>query len=125
MSLLDDQLRVLQEEFADANIKQLPDGSHVVTVPGVDLPQGWLLSQTTVKFHLAPSYPHGRPDCFWAEPALRLKNGAQPQNTNIQAIPGTSEAWLWFSWHASHWNPNRDTLTTYMNIIRERLRRVQ
>lgn len=125
MSILDDQLRVLQEEYADASFQPLQDGSYVLTIPGVKLPDGWSEPQTIVKFHIAPSYPHGRPDCFWVEPKLRLKNGAQPQNTNIQTIPGTSDAWLWFSWHPNQWNPNRDTLTTYMNVIRERLKRAQ
>src|SRR3989338_331947 len=125
MSLLDDQLHVLQEKYVGASMQPLPDGSHVLTIPNVKLPDGWSAPQTTVKFHIAPGYPHGALDCFWVEPTLRLKNGAQPQNTNITRIPGTGEPWLWFSWHKSHWNANRDTLTTYMNVIYERFKKAQ
>jgi len=122
MSLLDDQLKFFQEEFPTASLTPLQDGSHVVTVPGVKLPVGWSQPQTTVKFLLLANYPHSVPDCFWVEPHIRLANGALPQNSNTQAIPGTNETWLWFSWHASRWNPNRDTLSTYMNVIAVRLR---
>lgn len=125
MGLLDEQLSVLQIEYAGAEKHPLPDGSHVITVPGISLPEGWSTSNTTAKFLVLAAYPHAKPDCFWVDPSLRLKSGAQPQNTNTQQIPGTSHTWLWFSWHATQWNPNRDTLTTYVNVIRERLKRPQ
>ncbi len=127
MGLIDDQFSVLLEAYTDADMQHLSDGSHVVTVPNVQLPSGWSTPNTTIKFLAPPVYPHGRPDCFWTDQALRLLNGALPQNTNVQPIPGTgtSDTWLWFSWHSTHWNPNRDTLTTYMNIIRDRFKKVQ
>lgn len=112
---------MLQKQYRDADKDLLSDGSHVITVPGISLPEGWSAPNTTAKFVVLAAYPHAKPDCFWVDPSLRLKNNAQPQNTNIQQIPGTNHVWLWFSWHATQWNPNRDTLTTYVNVIRERL----
>jgi hypothetical protein len=122
MSVIDDQLKELQKEFPLAGITPLPDGSHVVAVPGVKLPSGWSQPQTTVKFLTLANYPNSVPDCFWVEPHIKLANGAPPQNTNLQVIPGTGDNWLWFSWHANRWNPNRDTLSTYLNVIAARLR---
>jgi hypothetical protein len=40
-------------------------------------------------------------------------------------IPETAESGLWFSWHLQGWNPNRDTLSSWMNTIADRLRRLQ
>lgn len=122
MSLLDEQLKILQEEFPEATITRLQDGSHVVMVPGVKLQNGWSHPHTTVKFLVLANYPHSAPDCFWVEPHIRLANGSVPKNSNPQIIPGTAENWLWFSWHTSRWSPNRDTLSTYMKVIEARLR---
>ena len=122
MSLIEEQLLTLREEIPDATITPLGDGSYVVTLPNVKLSDGWNLSHTTIKFIVLANYPHGAPDCFWVEPNLRLKNGSSPKNTTIQIIPGTSDNWLWFSWHTSRWSPNRDTLYTYARVIEARLK---
>ncbi|MFA5833946.1 MAG: E2/UBC family protein [Bacteroidota bacterium] len=125
MSLIDEQLITLQAEFPGASITPSGGGSHVVTLPNVTLPEGWNLPKTIIKFVVLANYPHGAPDCFWVEPNLRLKNGSSPKNTNIQIIPGTSDNWLWFSWHTSRWSPNRDTLYTYAKVIETRLKVVE
>ena len=63
-----------------------------------------------------------RPDCFWADSGLRLANGSLPQASNVQAIPETGDTGLWFSWHVQHWDPNRDSLITYIQVIRSRFK---
>jgi len=125
MSLLDDQLKQLSDEFKGATIEKLPSGSHVITIPNIQLPPGWSVQNTSVKFLVLANYPHSKPDCFWIDPMVRLSNGAVPKSTNFQIIPETGYNWLWFSWHANTWNPNRDSLLTYMRVIERRLRDAQ
>lgn len=73
---------------------------------------------------MAPAgYPFAKPDCFWAAGELRLENGNLPQSANVNTIPETAEAGLWFSWHLTHpWDPNRDDLLTWLASIAERFR---
>jgi hypothetical protein len=122
MSLVEEQLELLHGSFPDASATPLPEGGHIVTVPAVKLLEGWSERETTVRFILLANYPHSAPDCFWAEHKLRLANNSMPRNTNIQVMPGTNENWLWFSWHASRWSPNRDSLSTYVKVIESRFR---
>lgn len=69
-------------------------------------------------------YPQARPDCFWADGGLRLASGGMPINSAIQVIPDFPELGqlIWFSWHLTSWDPNRDNLVTYLHAIRRRLR---
>jgi len=107
--------------------RRLPNGSYLVTVPGVDIGPGWSQHSVTVLFVAPPGYPAARPDCFWVEPqGLRLAGGATPQAANdSNAIPGDDvpgRKTTWFSWHLQTWNPNTDSLLRYFNVIMTRLK---
>lgn len=125
MALLDEQLQLLKQRYPTARLERQPTGAHVVFLDDYPLPPGWSKPATAVAFFLQPGYPHAAPDCFWVDPTLRLASGAMPQNSQLQVIPGTSHNWLWFSWHPGKWNPNRDSLVTYMLVITNRLTRLQ
>jgi hypothetical protein len=90
-------------------------------VQEVALPTGWSKSSTNVTFVCPVGYPLASPDCFWTDADLRLANGSDPQNTGVNPIPGFGEDLRWFSWHCPNWNPNRDTLLTWYQQIRQRL----
>jgi hypothetical protein len=124
MSILDIQFADLkaQPNCAGADLQLLPDGSAVLTIPNFPLPAGWSKPTATIRFVAPVGYPHAKPDCFWADPDLRLQSNAMPQATNITPIPGTAISNLWFSWHTTHWDPNRDSLITYLNVVRQRLK---
>ena len=107
--------------------RKLPNGSSLITIPGVEIGPGWNQNVVTVLFVAPPGYPAGRPDCFWVEPTgLRLASGATPQASNdSNPIPGDDRPGrrtTWFSWHLETWNPNTDTLATFFNAIMVRLR---
>jgi hypothetical protein len=92
-----------------------------VTVPNLPIHDGWSAKSATVRFHVPVQFPTARPDCFWVDHSLTLADGRAPQNTGVNAIPGGSPVPLrWYSWHVTHWSPNADTLTTYLNVIRKR-----
>jgi hypothetical protein len=124
--ILSMQLEQLRERFGDVQSRPMASGTTLVTVPGIRLPEGWSKTSTTIRFLVPPGYPFAQLDCFWADPDLRLANGAVPQNSGYNPIPEAAEQGWWFSWHlTSPWNPNRDTLSTWMNVVIERMRQVR
>lgn len=121
MTLVQEQFAELKERYPDAVLKEVGDGSYVVTIPNVATGAGWSAPSATVRFHVPVQYPTARPDCFWTEESLLLAGGRVPQNTGNNPLPGVAnEPLRWFSWHVTHWSPNDDTLTTYLNVIRNR-----
>lgn len=122
---LEEQVARLREVYPESDVRMLGDGTTLVTVPGVVLPSGWTQAATTVRFIAPVGYPMARPDCFWAEPQLRLAGGGMPQNANVNVVPGTTEQGLWFSWHVSAWNPVTDALLTYVRVIARRFAAVR
>lgn len=123
MTPLDTQILELQGQYPGTTARVLPSGAMLVNVPNVELPSGWSKPTTGVLFIAPNGFPHAQPDCFWADADLRLHGGGMPQSARISPIPETGSNMLWFSWHLVHpWNPNRDTLTTWFGVIRNRLR---
>lgn len=125
--IVDQQLLALRERFCRVELLGLPSGAQMVTVSDVPLPAGWSAPFTTIRFLVPAGYPFAALDCFWADNDLRLAGGAVPQNAGFaNPIPETGHHGLWFSWHlAGPWDPNRDTLSTWTNVIADRLRRPQ
>src|SRR6266850_1845514 len=96
MTIQEQQLQRLQKEFPNARLEARPDGSFLVVIPEVPLPQGWNKDRTTIIFHAPVGYPAAKPDCFWADADLRLAGGASPKNTGFQPPPTGAEPKLWF-----------------------------
>jgi hypothetical protein len=124
MTPIEQQLQVLKTICPGATLTRLPSGAHLVTMPDVKMPLGWNRDLVTILFVAPPGYPAAQPDCFWVEPTgVRLENGTTPQNTNdANPIPEVGQRGTWFSWHLQHWNPNNDSLVTYLKVIMQRLR---
>jgi hypothetical protein len=116
----------LKTRYPAATRVPLPSGAALVAVPEVTLPSGWSAQASSVRFIEPAQYPFACPDCFWADEGLRLANNHNPQNSQVNGIPETSERGLWFSWHVrDQWNPSSDTLLTWMGCILDRFRRAQ
>lgn len=113
-----DQLDTLIRSIPGAGISEQPDGSAIVTVP-LKLPAGWNKDETLAKFLIPPAYPAAAPDCFFADPDLRLANGGMPGNSGIQPLSGINH--MWFSWHLTGWHPGRNSLLSYVRFIERRL----
>ena len=122
-----EELRADRREVGggDPVLTRLSNGGALIAVPDIDV-EGWSRSAVSVLFVAPPGFPAAQPDCFWVEPgSLRLANGATPHASNdSNAIPGDDKAGrdtTWFSWHLQRWDPNRDTLKTYLKVIMTRL----
>lgn len=126
MNPVEVQLAELRRVYGDgASVRLMPGGAQLITIPEVKLLPGWSKSETSIRFVAPVGYPFAAPDCFWADPDLRLQNGGEPQASNGQAVPELNEAGRWFSWHVQNWNPNQNNLVTYAKIIEQRLREVR
>jgi Prokaryotic E2 family E len=123
--LLDRQLIALQTRWPQSHYEPGKHGAHLIIVPGVKLPDGYTHTICTVLFVAPPGYPAARPDHFFTDSAkIRLANKMQIQGTNTLNRPWGFDQWTdvtWWSWHLQTWDPNRDTLMTFMNVIRHRL----
>lgn len=127
MGILENQLRDLRDRYPALEVAPLGSGAHLISISDVPLPGGWSKPATNVRFLVPPGYPFAALDCFWADDDLRLADGRLPQNAGACNVPPETETpGLWFSWHlVQPWNPNRDTLSSWMNTINDRLRRPQ
>ena len=127
MDPLEEQFEALRRAryFAEGRIERRSDGSALITIPNVPLPDGWNVRTTDVCFVVPVGYPVARPDTFWADPDLRLGTTAMPANTALNANYGGPAPRLWFSFHPSHWNPSVDTLLTFAKLVQARLREVR
>ena len=123
MGPIDQHVEDLRKLVDEVEVRPLPDGSAVVVMRQVKLPPGWNKAASELSFVIPVGYPVAKPDSFWADADLRLANGAQPQNTGNQPMPGADHPLLWFSWHAATWDANHDNLVTYFRVIGDRLRR--
>ena len=116
------QMEVVRERFPASTLTGNPDGSWTVEVRDILLDsQRWNQVSTTIRFLLPVGYPAARPDCFFADPGLRLLAGGMPQGANVQPLPHSGESLLWFSWHVDYWNPARDSILTYIRVVQVRL----
>jgi Prokaryotic E2 family E len=88
---------------------------------GHPIPPGYSCSTADLLIRIPLSYPDAGPDMFWTNPALKLANGAAPQNGDLlETYMG--QQWRRFSWHTT-WRPNVDNLSSYMHFVRRRLER--
>ena len=122
MGVLEEQFTSLLQDYPSAQMKPQADGTFVVVIEGSKLAQGWNQATTTVRFVVPLGYPIARPDCFWTDSNVRVANGtANPKNAAIQLTAFAGEQ-MWFSWHVGSWNPQTDSLKTYMKVIEARLK---
>jgi hypothetical protein len=130
--MISDQFEKLTDKIsrknpgADVMITPMSNGGVLIKVSQVEL-EGWNRPKADILFVAPPGYPNSAPDCFWVEPSgLRLANGATPQNSNdSNPIPGDVQpgrSTTWFSWHVQSWNPNKDTLYDFYQLINDRLK---
>src|SRR5690349_20755721 len=114
MGPIDIQFEQLRQKYPGATLQPLPDGSAIIRIPNIPLnAERWNNNSTTVYFVAPVGYPAAKPDCFWTDADLRLRNGNSPKNTGNQPLPpGIAAPTLWFSWHAASWNANSDSLRT-------------
>jgi hypothetical protein len=121
MTLLTEQIDTLRAIYPDVRTQPLTSGATLIEIPNFRLPSGWRPETTTIRFLAPAGYPHARPDCFWTDSDVGLITGSPPQASGNNPIPEANNiASVWFSWHVAQWNPNQDSLVTYVRVIEAR-----
>jgi hypothetical protein len=124
MAILDEHFAqlesVAERRFSKATRSEAPNGTWLIKLSDFVLPEGWNRAHTSVYFLIPAGYPVARPDTFWTDPGLTPPSGGPPANTGNNQQPGVPAGLLWFSWHPSVWNPNRDNLVNFVAMIRRR-----
>jgi len=80
-------------------------------------PASDLMVYTTVQ------YPNAGFDMFWVDENVKLRDGRIPQAGDA-IEPYLGRRWRRFSWHLPPnrpWNPSRDSLSTWIATVEERL----
>ncbi len=122
--LLDQHIIELKAEGYAIDV--VPDGSgdqsryFVVFKDYAIPPYNWGRTNVDLLLIIPGVYPNAKIDMFWVSPKITLPNGGVPEGA------GSDEAYLgrtWqrFSWHASKWNPGRDSVKTYLEVVNNRL----
>jgi len=120
MDVLAVQLADVRRRYPAAGLEPASDGSGLLMVPEVHLCHGWSATVTSMRVLIPVGFPHVKPDCFYADAALRLASGAEPASSNLQNVFGGQ--YRWFSWHISAWDPARGSLDQYLRVCESRLR---
>ena len=120
-SLLQEHIKILER---DGHIIKIFVNSeiHIVFKDYKISDQIWNQDKTDLLVITYPTYPNAKIDMFWVNPPISLRSGktAQAADTKENKI-GTN--WLRFSWHVQSWNPGKDNLITYLDVVNDRLRR--
>jgi hypothetical protein len=118
----------LRRSHPGVQVRELPAGdvqAVLVEVPNVQLPDTWNRPSTTVRFLVPLAYPAAPPDSFWTDAGLALRDGRPPQGSRMQPLPGSGEQLLWFSWHVQQWDPNSHTISSFLEVVKNRFRTPQ
>jgi len=89
------------------------------------LPDGYEPREVDLLIRLPPGFPDTQPDMYWCDPPVRLaETGGYPQAAD-QFEQHLGRNWQRFSRHlpAGAWHPGRDSLESYVALIRSELAR--
>lgn len=125
---LEQQFQQLLERYPNATMTKVDreHGGHVVTVPDLPLPAGKYDRETlTVQFIVPAAYPLAEPQRFYSE-EVHLTDGSFPSvtglvNPNHLRHLGINPNFMCWGWIVQAWNPRRETLKSYVAVIKARL----
>lgn len=124
--LIERHVEKLRRIQPGVQIKEAPGVQAVmVEIPDVQLPKGWNKERITVRFLVPLAYPAAPPDCFWVDEGFALEGGRMPQGSRLEPLAGVNLPLVWFSWHVQQWDPNTHTVSSFFQVIKDRLGKVQ
>ena len=137
MNAIHEGVELLRQRWPQTHAVPSESGYTLITVPTVEL-RGYDKNICTVLFVAPPGFPAAVPNGFFTDICIRLPNGVWPHMTRCfnptveggglsgsafdyeRIWPQWRQVMRWW-WRLQAWNPNRDDLVTYMNVIRQRL----
>lgn len=116
-------LEEVQKAYPDARIEEGGSQRYLV-VPTFPLPEHWQQPATSLLVQIPNGYPMACMDMFWVSPALRLKNGREPEGASVYE-QHLGMQWQRFSWHyvdpQNAWRQGRSSLLTHLQFCGDRL----
>jgi hypothetical protein len=97
-----------------------------VVIHAYPLPAGYTPDKTDLLLRLPPNFPDAQPDMYWCDPPVRVSaSGAYPIAAELFE-QHVGRQWQRFSRHlpAGAWQPGRDSLESYLALIRADLLRL-
>ncbi len=97
----------------------------LLVVPSVILPSGWSHTICTVLTKIPHGFPATQPRHFWVDVELRLADGRMAECTEHLTPIAGYENWkdlTCFHWKLQAWDPNTDSLMTWLSVIKKRLK---
>lgn len=93
-----------------------------MVLSAVALPDGLFATSVTDVLVIADyQYPLSAMDMFWTDPPVVCFNGQLPRNADQFEFYG-ERRWQRWSWHYTGWNPSCHSVTTHLEVVRDRLR---
>lgn len=119
--LLAEHIDILRSQGFDIDVT---DGPEIcIITKNYAIPKIWNRDVVDLLVVAHPSYPNAKMDMFWVDPPLTLKDGTQPKS--VSTVNKCGKNWQQFSWHVNTWNPAKDNLITYLDVVNDRLRRAE
>jgi hypothetical protein len=122
-------LRPADEEFLarlGLEYEVASDGGLIaVVIKRWPLPSGYEPTEVDLLLRLPPGFPDIQPDMYWCDPPVRVATtGAYPQGAELFE-QHLGRQWQRFSRHLppGAWQPGRDSLESYLALIRTQLAR--
>lgn len=103
------------------------DGAKVYLVfKKFPLPEGvYNQNYTDLLIFTTQQYPNANFDMFWTEESLTLNDGRVPRNAEVIETH-LGKRWRRFSYHPYNtrpWNPAQDNVSSYIEYVKQRLRK--
>jgi hypothetical protein len=112
------EIAQIEREFGHCEARPQEDGSVMLVIGPVQLPQGWATPTSRIVMVVPPGYPEQRPTGFFAEPGLQLVGGTEPKSSGQTTVAG--ETATSFCWNPANWDSAKDGLWKYAKLMAER-----
>lgn len=121
MQTLNQQIGVLQRDAEHhgrwCGVSVVESDHRIVIDLQISLPNGWNKKSAKLKLEVPMGYPFAAPKGFFIDKDLRRDFGGLP--AGIVAKYSTKD-FYWMQCEPLAWNPNYDTLLTYINLVRQK-----
>jgi hypothetical protein len=116
--------RVLERQLKDLSVKYpllVSDDYRYLTVQEFDLPPGFNCHRTEILVEIPPGYPRSPPGVGESHVYVNrglLFMGRRLSDLYDRVTPDWEGEWAWLCYRQIDWDPHRDNLVTFMEMIR-------
>jgi hypothetical protein len=120
--LSEEDLQHLRDKQYEYVVRQ-DAGFVCVVIRNLQLATRYVPNVTDLLVRLPPNFPMAKPDMFWTYPHVKLSKGSFPSRADVFNLAYEGRQWQQWSRHldAANWRPGRDSLRTFLGIIRSEL----